>query len=276
MRRERGLQGIVLALVLLLSLVWIMPILLAVTNSFKDYNDIIANFFSLPTGIDLSIYGETWTLLNQGERFATTLLYTVSTTLVAAVITPMAAYKLGRVKNRVSSVLTVVFVLPIMVPFTTYCVPLSKLMGQVGLANTRLGYILASIGLSVPFCVHVIRGFVDTVPYEIEECAQIDGAKPFMLFFRIVYPLLLPAISTVTIVTAISTWNDLLVCKILASASDSLLNVQTKLYSRFSQSSSDWTHAFPAIVLSFLPTILFFLCMQEKVVAGVAAGAVKG
>jgi raffinose/stachyose/melibiose transport system permease protein len=276
MRRSRIVYNAVLTVVLLVSVVWILPIAFSVVNSFKDYNSIIAQFFSMPERVDFGIYAETWTLLGLGEKFANTLLYTVVTTLATLLLAPMAAYKLGRVKNKTSTVLTLVFALPIMVPFTTYCVPLSMLMGRVGLTNTRLGYILASIGLSIPFCVHIIRGFVDGIPYEIEECAQIDGAKPFRLFFCIVYPMLVPAIVTVGIVVAVSTWNDLLVCKVLASSSDSLLNIQTKLYSRFSQGSSDWTHAFPAIVLSFLPTIVFFLCMQEKVVAGVSAGAVKG
>ncbi len=265
-----------LGIILLFSILWMLPIILCLTNSFKDYNSIISNFFAPPKKIDFSIYAETWNVLELGGKFTTTVLYTVSTTVAVGILAPMAAYKLGRSKGKISSALIVLFTLPIMVPFTTYCVPLSSLMGKINLTNTRIGYILVSIGVSIPFCVHVIRSFVDTVPYEIEECAMIDGAQPFTLFIRIVYPLLLPAISTALIVTAISTWNDLIICKIIAGASDTLANIQMKLFSRFSSSSSDWNHAFPAIVMSFIPTIAFFLFMQEKVVSGVTAGAVKG
>ena len=276
MRKQKIIHGIFLSLTLLFSLVFLMPLLFTVMNSFKPYNDIISNFFALPKKIDFAIYKETWEVLNMGKMFANTLLYSASTTIVCAVITPMAAYKLGRVKNKLSSFLTVLFVIPIMIPFTVYCVPLSTLMGKMGISNTRIGYIFASIGLSVPFCTHVVKSFVDTVPLEIEECAQVDGAKPMRVFFSIVYPLLTPAISTVSIVTAVSTWCDLVVCKILASSSENLLNIQMKLFTRFSSNASDWTHAFPAIVITCVPTIAIFLIMQKKVIAGVSAGAVKG
>lgn len=276
MKKQKVIHGFFLGVVLLGSLFFLMPLLFCVTNSFKSYNVIIADFFALPEKIDFAIYKETWELLQLGEKFANTLLYTVSTVVVCAVITPMAAYKLGRVEGRTTNLLTLLFVVPIMVPFTTICVPLCTMMGKIHLTNTKIGYILASIGLSVPFSVHVIRAFIHTVPLEIEECAQIDGAKPLRLFFTIVYPLLLPAISTVTIITAVGTWCDLVICKILASSTESLLNVQMKLYTRFSSNSSDWEHAFPAIVISCLPTIAFFLVMQKQVIAGVSAGAVKG
>ena len=271
-RRNRVFQVLVLAF----SAIWIMPLLFSITNSFKSYNDIIQDFFALPKTVSFGIYKETWELLEMGEKSLNTLLYTGSTTLICAVLAPMAAYKLGRRKTKTTAFLTVLLVLPIMVPFTTYCVPLSMLMGKVGLTNTKIGYIIASVGLNLPFCIHVIRSFVDTIPLEIEESAVVDGANPLQLFFQIVYPLLLPAISTVSIITAVGTWCDMIVCKILAGSSESLLNIQTKLFSRFSTSQSDWTHAFPAIVISCLPTIVFFLIMQKKVVAGVSAGAIKG
>lgn len=276
MRKQKFIQGVFLTIVLLFSLAFLMPLLLSVMNSFKPYNEIISNFFSMPQSIDFAIYAETWQVLNMGQMFSNTLLYAATTTVVCAVLTPMAAYKLGRVQNKVSSFLTLLFVVPIMVPFTVYCVPLSALMGKMGISNTKAGYIIASIGLSVPFCTHVVKAFVDTVPLEIEECAQVDGAKPMRVFFNIVYPLLIPAISTVSIVTAVSTWCDLVVCKILASSSESMLNIQMKPYTRFSSNASDWSHAFPAIVITCIPTIAIFLIMQKKVIAGVSAGAVKG
>ncbi len=276
MRKEKIIHGIFITLVLTLSLVWLMPLLFSVTNSFKTYNDVISNFFSMPKHIDFAIYAETWQVLEFNIVGRNTIIYAVSTTLVCAIIIPMAAYKLGRTNTKISKVISLLFVMPIMIPFMTYCVPLCSLMGKLGLANTRPGYVLVCIGLNISFGTYVIRSFVNTVPVEIEECALIDGASPWRLFFSIVYPLLLPSISTVCIVVTVGTWNDLIVCKILASSSESLLNIQTKLYSRFSKTSSDWTHAFPAIVLAAIPTITFFLIMQEKVISGVTVGAVKG
>ena len=276
MKREKAIHTILVIIVLLFSVVFLLPLVFSVTNSFKDYNDIIGDFFAMPIKIDFSIYAETWEELDLGQKFANTLLYTLSVTAVCAIVTPMAAYKLGRVRNKMSSVLMILFVIPIMLPFMIYCVPLSALMGKVGLTNTKLGYIIASIGLSIPFDVYVLQSFVQTVPVEIEECARVDGATPMRVFFSVVYPLMRPAIATVSIITAMNTWCDLIVCKILASSSESLQNVQLKLFTRFSSNSSDWTHAFPAIVISMIPSIAFFLIMQKQVINGVASGAVKG
>ncbi|MCL1795525.1 MAG: carbohydrate ABC transporter permease [Clostridia bacterium] len=276
MKANRFLHGVLLSIVLLISLFWLMPLALIVMNSFKPYSAIFANFFALPQKISFEPYIKTWVNLKLAPLVFNTVVYAVSTALVVGLLAPMAAYKLGRVRNKVSGFITLLFVVPIMVPFTTYMISLSKVLGVTAISNTRHGYIIAMVGLNMPLAVYIVKGFVQTVPLEMEECATIDGAGQFRTFFSIVFPLLLPAISTVFVITALVTWGDIIVNQVVAGGRERSINIQTKLFMQFSKNRSDWEHAFPGIVISFIPSIVFFLFMQKYIVAGVTMGAVKG
>jgi len=276
MKKSRVVHGILLAFVILLSLFWLLPLLLIIMNSFKEYNAIITSFFSMPTQIDFSRYLGTWTDLDLGPLVVNTVMYAAVTALAVGLLAPMAAYKLGRAPGATSKVVTLLFVIPIMVPFTTYMISLSKVLGAFTLSNTRYGYVITMIGMNMPLAVYIMKGFVQTVPIEVEECATLDGAGPFRTFFSIVFPLLLPAIATIFIITALVTWGDIIVNQIVAGGRERSINIQTKLFMQFSKNHSDWEHAFPGIVISFIPSIVFFLFMQKYIVAGVTMGAVKG
>jgi len=276
MKKSRLLHAVLLSIVLLISLFWLMPLALIIMNSFKPYSAVFANFFALPTNLSFEPYIKTWVNLRLAPLVWNTVVYAVSTAFIVGLLAPMAAYKLGRVRNKLSGLITLLFVIPIMVPFTTYMISLSKVLGAASISNTRHGYVIAMVGLNMPLAVYIVKGFVQTVPLEMEECATIDGAGQFRTFFSIVFPLLLPAISTVFVITALVTWGDIIVNQVVAGGRERSINIQTKLFMQFSKNRSDWEHAFPGIVISFIPSIVFFLFMQKYIVAGVTMGAVKG
>lgn len=258
------------------SIFWLMPLILIFINSFKPYNDMMQHFLSLPESWSLDMYIETWNKFNFPMLIKNTLLYTLGTVALVVLVAPMAAYKLARVKSKFSNLCFILIIMPMMVPFQSYMITLTKLVSNVGLTGTKPGYILVSTGLSVPLAVYMIHGFVKNVPLELEECACIDGAGKVRTYFSIVLPLLKPIITTVVVIDTLATWNDIITNQLIIGGKAKAFNLQNALYMQFSAQTSDWEHALPGIVISMIPSLIFFVLMQKHIVGGITAGAVKG
>lgn len=275
MKKIRNIN-ILAVVIFVCSVFWLMPLLLIFINSFKPYNDMIQHFLALPKSWSLAMYVETWTKFNFPMLIGNTLLYTVATVLAVMLLAPMAAYKLSRTKGKLSSVCFVLIIMPMMVPFQSYMISLTRLVANVNLTGTRLGQILVSIGLTMPLAVYMIHGFVKNVPIELEECARIDGASKLRTYFNIVLPLLKPILTTVVVLDTLATWNDIITNQLIVGGNAGAMNIQNALYMQFSAQTADWEHALPGIVMSMIPSLIFFVAMQKHIVGGITAGAVKG
>jgi len=262
--------------VFICSIFWLMPLFLIFINSFKPYNDMIQRFLSLPKSWSLHMYIETWTKFRFPRLIGNTLLYTVCGVSMVSLLAPMAAYKLARTKSRLSSVCFMLIIMPMMVPFQSYMITLTRLVANLGLTGNRFGYILVSTGLCIPLAVYMIHGFVKNVPIELEECACIDGASKVRTYFTIVLPLLKPILTTVVVLDTLSIWNDVITNQLIVGGNAKAMNIQNALYMQFSAQTSDWEHALPGIVMAMIPSLIFFVFMQKHIVGGITAGAVKG
>lgn len=263
-------------IIFICSIFWLMPLLLIFINSFKPYNDMMQDFLALPKSWGLDMYIETWVKFDFPMLVGNTLLYTIATVLMIALFAPMASYKMARTKNKLSTVCFVLIIIPMMVPFQSYMITLTKFIANLNMTGTKIGYILVSVGLCMPLAVYMIHGFVKNIPIELEECAYIDGAGPFRTYFCIVLPLLKPILTTVVVLDTLATWNDIITNQLLIGGNEKSMNLQNALYMRFSSQTSDWEHALPGIVMSMIPSLIFFIIMQKHIVGGVTAGAVKG
>ncbi|MBE9916198.1 carbohydrate ABC transporter permease [Paenibacillus donghaensis] len=273
--KSRGIS-IFSIIILLASILWLMPLVLIFFNSFKPYNDMMQNFLTLPTSWSLDKYIETWVTFDFSLLISNTLLYTVLSVAGIILFAPMAAYKLARTKSMVSKICFMLIIMPMMVPFQSYMISLTKLVSNVNLTGTKPGYIIVSIGLLMPLAVFMIHGFVKNVPIELEESADIDGAGRIRMYFTIVLPLLTPILTTVVVLDTLASWNDIITNQLIVGGKASAINLQNALYMRFSAQTSDWEHALPGIVMSMIPSLIFFVAMQKHIVGGITAGAVKG
>lgn len=262
--------------VLICSILWLCPLVLVFINSFKSHSDIILDFLALPTSWSLEKYIETWVMFDFPKLVGNTLLYTVVSTLLVALFAPMAAYKLARTKSKLSYFCFGIIIMPMMVPFQSYMISLTRVTAAVNLSGTKHGYILVTTGLLMPLAVYMIHGFVKNVPLELEECARIDGASYFRTYFSIVLPLLKPILTTVVVLDSLSTWNDILTNQLIVGGKQNAMNISSALYMQFSANTSDWEHALPGIVMAMIPALLFFVFMQKHIMGGITEGAVKG
>lgn len=264
------------AIVFLCSVFWLMPLVLIFINSFKSYNEMLRHFLVLPKSWSLDAYIETWIKFDFPKLIGNTLLYTAATVLIIVLFAPMAAYKLARSKNAISGICFMLIIIPMMVPFQSYMISLTRMVANVNLTGSRVGQILVSTGLCMPLAVYMIHGFVKNVPMELEECACIDGASKIRIYFNIVLPLLKPILTTVVVLDTLAAWNDIITNQLIVGGNASAMNIQNALYMQFSAQTADWEHALPGIVMSMIPSLIFFIVMQKYIVGGITAGAVKG
>jgi len=275
MERSRLTKGTVITLII--SILWLFPLILIFINSFKSDAEILNHFLELPDKLNFSYYAETWTKFGFPKLIANTLLYTVCTVLIVVLLAPLAAYYLERhKKERRCRIAFSLIILPIMVPFQSYMISLTRILGNIGLNNTKTGYILVSAGLCMPLAVFMIHGYINTIPIELEESAYIDGAGKVRTYFSIVLPLLVPILTTVVVLDALATWNDVITNQLVVGSNETAINMQNALYMKFSAQTSDWSHALPGTVMSMVPSLIFFIFMQKYIISGATSGAVKG
>jgi ABC-type glycerol-3-phosphate transport system permease component len=275
-RGRRGRLALLIVSATALALFSGFPFLWMISTAFKDSHEI----FATPP----SLIPQTFTLDNLHRLFADTraLVYlrnsalvsfaTVAVTIAAA--TP-AAYSLTRLRfpgreQLAGTVLFTYMFAPIMI-----IVPFYVMMRFLGLANTRIGLVLACTAFCLPFALWMLRSFFATIPIEIEQAAMVDGANRLETVLYIVLPLALPGVIATAIFTFILTWNDYIFARILISA-DELKTLPVGIADLYNASVVDWGMIMAAGLLVLAPVVGVFFVIQKYMVAGLGAGALKG
>ena len=186
----------------------------------------------------------------------------------------MAAYGIVRFFPKLGSIMSKVLVATYMFPPILLAIPYSMVMAKLGLVNTRIGLIIVYLSFSVPYAVWMLVGFFKTVPLGIEEAARVDGANKFQTFVQIVLPLVMPGIVATAIYTFINAWNEFLYSLILINSTDKM-TVSVALKSLQGAEILNWGDMMAASTLVVVPSVIFFMFIQNKIAGGMTDGAVK-
>jgi multiple sugar transport system permease protein len=254
----------------------LVPVLWIVSLSFKPLNSIYDGRF-IPAEFTWSNYQQIFRL----AAFVSALRNSIGIVLIATglsvVIGTLAAYAIARLSFPGKKVLVGVALLIPMFPQISLVSPLFDIERTVGLFNTWPGLILPYITFSLPLAIYTLSAFFREIPWELEKAAQMDGATPFQAFRSVIVPLAAPGVFTTAILVFIFCWNDFLFAISLTSTEAS--QTTTVAIAEFT-GASDFTEPTGSIaaaaVLLTIPIILFVLCFQRRIVAGLTAGAVKG
>lgn len=161
-----------------------------------------------------------------------------------------------------------------MFPPILLAIPYSMVMAKLGFVNTRVGLVIVYLSFSVPYAVWMLVGFFKTVPLGIEEAARVDGANKLQTFVRIVLPLVMPGIVATAIYTFINAWNEFLYSLILINSTDKM-TVSVALKSLQGSEILNWGDMMAASALVVVPSVIFFMFIQNKIAGGMTDGAVK-
>lgn len=278
-KAKRVQQAMVFLVLCCLVVVFMIPIVFVVMNSFKGKLYISDNPFVLPIG-DLCVgfenYMEGIEKTNFFAAFGWTTFITVFSVLAIILFTSMTAWYITRVKTKSSEVLYYAFVFSMVVPFQMIMFTMSKLADMLKL-NNPIGMIVLYLGFGAGLSVFMFCGFIKSIPLEIEEAAMIDGCTPIVTFFQVVLPILKPTVITVAILNAMWIWNDYLLPYLVIGVSTPYKTIPVAVqYLMGSYGAKDYGSLMALLVLSIIPIIIFYLTCQKYIIEGVVAGAVKG
>lgn len=276
--RKKAANGVLLILLILLAVLFLFPIFIVLSNSFKTKFSIMGSPFTLPdreTFAGLENYISGIRSAGIGMAFLRSLFITVLSVLVLTMLTAMTAWYLVRVKNTVTKSLYNIFVFSMIVPFQMVMYTMTYVVTKIRF-NNPLGIIFVYLGFGAGLSVFMLSGFIKGIPLELEEAAEIDGCTPPQKFFRIVLPILKPTAITVTILNAMWIWNDYLLPYLILGTGSKTLPVAIQISMQGAYGSVNWGGFMAMLVLAILPIIVFYLFCQRYIIEGVIAGAVKG
>ena len=213
--------------------------------------------------------------MNYAKVFLNTVTICVFAIAITVILSAMCAYRLSRWNNKISNGIMLLLMASMTVPFQSIMLPFAKICKSLNLTDSIPGIILVLVPLYCPMAVFIFQGFIKAIPKEIEEAAEIDGCGKVATFFRIIFPLLKPATSSIVVLFTLQMWNDFTLPLIMLQ-SETKKTITTTVYSFFSAYSMRWDYALTSLTLSILPLVIFFLFMQRYIISGIIAGAVKG
>lgn len=265
------------ALVLIvIGIVFVVPFIFIVLTAAKTRQEAALLQFSMPSTFNLlDNFREVMTFGNGRMARAlwnSTLLTVASVTLIV-LFSSLTAYVLQRRTDRFSSIVSAVLLAGLIIPPAV--VPTIFLLQGLGIYKTLFGLIMVEVAFTVPFATLILRAFVGSIPREIDEAAIIDGASPLRLFFSVIFPLLRPAIVTVIVVTSVGIYNDF-ANPLYFLPGEQNVTAQLTLYSFTSQFINQWNLLFADVIIITIIPLVMFIFFQRQIVAGMAAGAVKG
>ncbi len=278
--RKRNIGRTILTIFLaLVSIVYILPIVTVVINSFKINTYVKTETFALPTGESFAGWDNFITGITLGGSFPESVFYSVVITIVGTALillcTSMAAWYISRVDSKFCRAIYYLCVFSMVVPFQMVMFTLTKTAHNLSL-DTPWTIPIIYLGFGAGLASFMFVGFVKSIPLSIEEAAVIDGCGPIRTFFHVVVPMLKPTMISVGILEIMWIWNDYLLPYLVLDRTEYMTIPIHIQYLKGSYGTVDLGATMALILLSIVPVIIFYLLCQKHIIKGVAAGAVKG
>ena len=275
--RRRPKDLLVLVPTLVIMLVIIFPVLWMVLSSVRPANQLTEplSWSGLFSGLNGEAYTRLFSDSNFGRYVINSLVVSSVSTVLTVVISGIAGYTLSRFRFRGRSLLLLLVLATQLLPFVVLITPIYIAFQQLKLLNSYPGLIVVYVAMTLPLATYLMMGYFDAIPQVLDEAARIDGCSTLGVIFRVVMPVALPGIVTVAVTAFIASWEEFLFATVLMT-SDKLKTVQVGLAGFFGEYSTDWPVVMAAATVAAVPTIVLFAVVQRRLVAGMAAGSIKG
>lgn len=269
---------IAFAFLCLLSVIFLIPILLVLLNSFKSRFYISSSPFAMPnseTFVGFENYLNGLSSSGFFISFIRSVWVSIASVLVIIVCTSMASWFIVRVKNKFTKAIYFLFAFSMIVPFQMVMYTMTFIVNRISFDNV-FGIVFVYLGFGAGLSVFMFIGFVKAVPLEIEEAAEIDGCNPLQTFFLVVFPILKPTIITVSILNSMWVWNDYLLPYLILGTDHKTVPVAIQIAMQGAYGATDYGGFMAMLVLAIIPIVIFYIASQKYIIKGVISGAVKG
>ena len=277
-KSKRVGNNVIFVVLLALSVLFLVPIIIVIINSFKSRIYISSQPLKLPnaeTFVALENYINGVTSSDFFSAFLRSLFITVVSVILIVLFASMAAWYIVRSNSKITKGIYYMLVFSMIVPFQMVMYTMTYVTNRANLDNL-FGITFVYLGFGAGLSVFMLCGFIKSIPLEIEEAAMIDGASPIQAFFTVVFPMLKPTAITVAILNTMWIWNDYLLPYLVLGSDKKTIPVAIQLAMQGAYGSTDYGGFMAMLVLAIVPIIIFYIFCQKYIIKGVVAGAVKG
>lgn len=261
---------------IVIGIIFVVPFIFIILTASKTGPEAALFQFTPPTQFQLFENVRAVLEYGEGRMFLAlwnSLVLTVGSVTLIVLLSALVAFVMQRRQDRMAATVNSILLAGLIIPPAV--VPTIFVLQQVGLYRSIFGLILVEVAFTMPFATLIFRTFMASIPKEIDEAAIIDGASPMQVFFRVILPLLRPAIVTVIVVSAVAIYNDFTSPLYFLPGAQNV-TVQLTMYSYISQFNSQWHLLFANVVVITIPPLIMFMFFQRQIVSGMTAGAIKG
>lgn len=264
------------AVLCLYAVIALFPIALILINSLKTRSAIFAGPMALPTAQTLTFAGFQKVLAGTHFLlyFGNSLVVTLGALLLIVLFGAMAAWALSEYRFPGNRLINFFIAIGIMIPIRLGTVSILQLVVALDLINTRTALVLVYTAQGLPLAVMILSEFMRQIPSELKDAARCDGVGELTIFFRVILPLLRPAIATVAVFTMIPAWNDLWFPLILAPGEDTR-TVTLGVQQFIGQYATDWNSVLAALSMAVIPVLILYMAFSRQLIRGLTSGAVK-
>lgn len=277
-KRQNLKESISIIFLSILTVIFIVPMLLVLMNSFKSKLFVSTQPFTFPnaqTFVGFENYINGLTTSGFFNAFVRSVWITVAAVIVIVVFTSMTSWYISRVKSKFTKSLYYLFVFSMIVPFQMVMYTMTFIVNRISFINV-FGIVLVYLGFGAGLAVFMFTGFIKSVPIEVEEAATIDGCTPLQTFFLVVFPMLKSITITVAILNVMWIWNDYLLPYLILGESQKTIPVAIQIAMQGAYGATDYGGFMAMLVVAIIPIIIFYICSQKYIIKGVISGAVKG
>ena len=261
----------------ILAVIWLVPSVGLLVTSFRPREAISDSGWWTalsPVRFTVDNYAQVLTAQGMGDSFINSFKITVPATILPVFIASLAAYAFAWQKFWASDLIFLIVLALLVIPIQTTLVPVLQFFNRLGLNGKYVGIWLAHTGYALPFAIYLLRNFFASLPRELLESAKIDGANDWVIFTRIVIPLSVPALASLTIFQFMWVWNDLLVALIFMSTPENQ-PMTVRIQALLGTYATEWDIMSAASFISMSVPLVVFFALQRYFVTGLTAGAVK-
>ena len=275
MKNKLSISGIACHIFLyVIAAAMFIPFVWLIISSFRPNLDIFKEPFAIPKTLNFDNYIAVLESQPMFKYLFNTVFVAFFATFLNIVISSMASFVLlfdFKLKSKISAL----FYIGSFIPTNAFMVPYYIMINKMGLYDNLWGLVIVYAVINLPLSIMIVRGYMTSLPMELMDSARIDGATIHQTFLQIIMPLTKPGIVTACVFIVLNSWNELLFGNLL-NQSEKSRTVQVAIKSFLSTFSADYGHAFAAMIICILPTIIIYVFLTDKIIGGMTAGAVKG
>jgi len=251
------------------------PIFLMIITSLKENREIFTRPYSLPQSFNLDSYMYLFKISNYLIYFRNSIIITLTSLLIILALSSLISYVLAKYRFIGSRFLYFYFIAGLIIPIKLGTIGIIKIMLGLHVFDTLAALIIVYVAMGIPFGVFILTDFIRLIPEELSNSARIDGCSEPEIFFRIILPLIRPALAAVAIINFIPIWNDFWF-PLLLVRTDNVKTIPLATALLYGQYETNFGLIFSVLVAASLPVIIFYLIMSRQFIKGLSSGALKG